>query len=78
MSLFLVTPATLKTTFEIPKEARTDVTLRRVQNARFAPGDAFKWTFGAAKGEGKADAAGLVTILELKITAAPTTLTISQ
>ena len=78
MSLFLVTPATLKTTFEIPKEASADVTLRRVQSARFAPGDAFKWTFGAAKGEGKADAAGLVTILELKITAAPTTLTISQ
>ncbi len=78
MSLYLVTPATLKTTFEIPKEASVDVTLRRVQNTHFAPGDAFKWVFGGAKGEGKADASGLITIPGLKITSDPAILTVSQ
>lgn len=77
MSLFLITPARLKTAFTIPKESTADVTLRRVRNLRIKPDETFKWTFGAAKGEGKADAAGLVTIPGLKITAAPTTLTVS-
>ena len=78
MSLFLATPATVKTTFEIPKEASADVSLRRIQNTHFAPGQAFKWTFGSAHGEGKADASGLVTIPGLKVTAEATTLLISQ
>lgn len=78
LSLFLATPATVKTTFEIPKEASADVSLRRIQNTRFAPGAAFKWTFGSAHGEGKADVSGLVTIPGLKLTAEPTTLTVSQ
>ena len=78
MSLFLATPATLKTTFEIPKEASADVSLRRVQNTHFAPGETFKWTFRSAHGEGKADAGGLVTIPGLKVTAEPATLMVSQ
>ena len=78
MSLFLATPATVKTTFEIPKEASADVSLRRIQNTHFAPGATFKWTFGNAHGEGKTDASGLVTIPGLKITAEPTTLIVSQ
>lgn len=68
----------MKTAFEIPKEASADVSLRRIQNTRFGPGETFKWTFGAQRGEGKADASGLVTIPGLKITAEPTSLTISQ
>ena len=78
MSLFLVTPAELKTTFEIPRETTADVSLRRIQNGPVTPGGAFQWTFGSAKGEGKADARGLITIPGLKITAEPTTLTVSK
>ena len=78
MSLFLATPATLKTTFEIPKEASVDVSLRRIQNTRFASGETFKWTLGSARGEGKADASGLITIPRLKITSEPTALIVSQ
>ena len=78
MSLFLVSAAELKTSFEIPKEASTDVTLRRLQNFRLKPGEAFHWTFGAAKGEGKADDQGLITIAGLKLGAEPSTLSVSK
>jgi len=78
VSLFLVTPAELKTKFEIPKEATADVTLRRLQTFKLNPSDAFKWSFGAASGEGKADAEGLVGVPALKISAEPTTLKISK
>jgi len=76
MSLCLVTPTQLKTTFEIPKEATADVSLRRIQNGQIKPGGAFRWTCGSAHGEGKADANGLITIARVKITPAPTTLAI--
>jgi hypothetical protein len=78
MSLFLVSPADLKTNFEIPKEASADVTLRRLQNFQLKPGDTFKWTFGANKGEGKADAQGLITLPALKLTAEPAVLSVSK
>ncbi|MEI7899641.1 MAG: DUF4038 domain-containing protein, partial [bacterium] len=78
MSLYLVTPAELKTTFEIPKETVADVSLRRIQKGPVKPGGAFKWAFGTANGEGKADVRGLITIPGLKITAEPTTLTVSK
>ncbi len=78
MSLFLVTAADLKTSFEIPKEASADVTLRRLQNFRLKPGEAFHWTFGTAKGEGKADEQGLITIPGLKLSAEPSTLSVSK
>jgi hypothetical protein len=78
LTLFLVSPADLNTKFEIPKEATADVTLRRLQNFQLQPGAPFQWTFGAAKGEGKADAQGLVTIPGLKITSEPTPLGITQ
>ncbi|MEI7732409.1 MAG: hypothetical protein WCO56_22755 [Verrucomicrobiota bacterium] len=78
LSLFLITPAALKTTFEIPGEATADVSLRRVQNLAVKPGQEFTWTFGAVKGKGSADANGLITLPGLKITAEPTTLTVSR
>ena len=78
MSLFLVTPAQLKTTFVIPKETTADVSLRRIQNGQLKPGGTFQWTFGSARGEGKADAGGVITIPGLKITAEPTTLIVSK
>lgn len=74
MSLFLVKPSELKTTFKIPTEATADVTLRRLQQVGFAPNKTVRWTFGPQQGEGKADAAGLVTVPQLKITGEPTTL----
>ncbi len=74
--LFLVKAADLKTSFTIPTEATADVTLRRVQKLRVAPGATVYWTFGAAKGEAKADAQGGVTITGLKITTEPTTLSV--
>jgi len=76
MSLFLVSATDLKTKFEIPKEAVVDVTLRRLQNFHLKPGDSFKWTFGAVKGESRVDAQGIVTIAGLKIAGNPATLSI--
>jgi pimeloyl-ACP methyl ester carboxylesterase len=78
MSLYLTSPADLKTTFEIPAEASADVSLRRVQNLQAKPGESLQWTFGAAKGEVKADAEGLLTLPSLKIAAKPETLTIRR
>ena len=76
ISLFLVTEADLKTAFDIPEETTADVSLRRIQNGPPAPGAAFRWTFGTAKGEGKTDAAGLISIPGLKIAAERVTLTV--
>ena len=78
VSLFLTSPADLKTTFEIPKEATADVSLRRVQNMQVMPGQSVKWTFGAVQGEVAADATGLITIPGLRITATPATLTVHK
>ena len=78
MSLFLVTPAGLQTTFAIPSESTAAVSLRRIQNGALASGAKFQWTFGPAQGEGTADAEGLITIPGLKITGAPTTLTVRK
>lgn len=75
-SLFLVTPADLKTSFTIPAEATADVTLRRLQKFRIAPGAAVKWTFGKSEGEAKADATGVVTVPGLKLTGEPTNLSL--
>ncbi|MDP6635062.1 MAG: hypothetical protein QGG42_09205 [Phycisphaerae bacterium] len=78
MSLFLVSAKNLKTSFEIPENATADVSLRRIQNLKVKPGEAFKWTFGRARGSVKADASGLITIPGLKITAEKMTLTINR
>lgn len=77
-TLFLVKAAELKTTFTIPTEATADVSLRRLQALRVMPGEMVRWTFGAAGGEIKADAAGCITISKLKITAEPVTLSIRK
>jgi hypothetical protein len=77
ISLFLVTPQLLETTFDIPGSSTADVALRRIQNLGIKPGGTFKWSFGKAKGEGKAAADGLISIAGLKITAQPTRLAIT-
>lgn len=78
ISLFLVTPAELKTTFVIPTESVADVTLRRLQMLNVAPGETVRWSFGMANGEVQSDSSGHVTIPRLKITAEPTTLRIAK
>jgi hypothetical protein len=78
MSLFLATPETLKTRFEIPGEAGADVSLRRLQAFSVNPGDAVHWTFGAAKGDVNADAEGVLTIPQLRISGKPETLTLRR
>ena len=78
MSLFLVKPADLKTAFAIPAEATADVSLRRLQALRVAPGETVRWAFGTAGGAAKADATGCVTIPGLKIAADPATLSVRK
>jgi len=78
MSLFLSSPDDLKTTFEIPKEASADVSLRRVQSLGAKPGETLKWTYGSAKGDVQVDAEGVLTVSGLKIAAKPETLTVSR
>jgi pimeloyl-ACP methyl ester carboxylesterase len=78
MSLFLIQPSELKTTFSIPSSATADVTLRRLQMLKVAPGETVRWAFRADKGEVKADAAGCITLPALNITADPATLSIGK
>lgn len=76
MSLFLIKPSELKTNFTIPTAATADVTLRRLQNLRVAPGAKIRWTFGSTNGEAQADATGHVTVPGLKISTDPVMLTV--
>ncbi|MDD4016856.1 MAG: PHB depolymerase family esterase [Kiritimatiellae bacterium] len=78
LSLFLVSPAELKTSFAIPYEATADVSVRRLQSLRVMPGETVRWTFGGAGGEAKADGQDCVTVPRLKITARPATLRVSR
>ena len=78
MSLFLVSPSDLKTQFEIPKEATADVSLRRVQKFQLKAGEKFRWSYGAAKGEGQVDSQGVITIPAMKLTAEPVTFSVSK
>ena len=63
--------------FKPPAESVADVSLRRIQGAKVAPGQSVKWSFGKQKGEVKADANGLVTVPQLKITGAKQDLKLS-
>lgn len=74
MAIFLIKPTELKTTFSIPSEATADVTLRRLQMMRVAPGVKVHWTFGSASGEVQTEATGCVTIPGLKVNSEPATL----
>ena len=78
VSLFLVTPETLKTSFAIPSEATAAVSLRRLQAFRVKPGETVRWTFGDKRGKVRADALGLITVPGLTVTAKPVTLSVSS
>lgn len=77
-SLFLTDKTQLQTQFEIPAEAHADVTIRRIQSFRLAPGTKFQWSFGGATGEGKIDAQGALSIPSLKITQTPKVLRLAK
>ncbi len=74
--LFVASTQNLKTQFKIPNETTTSVTLRRIQNLKIKPGEAFSWSYGSNKGEGKVDSEGLITIENINITNQRTALTI--
>ena len=78
MSLFLEKPSELKTSFTIPTEATADVSLRRLQMLRVAPGETVGWTFGTASGEIQADTTGCVTIPKLKVATEPARLRVRK
>lgn len=78
VSLYLVTPAMLKTGFAIPSEATATVSLRRLQSFRVKPGETVRWSFGGVGGDVRADAEGLVSVPNLKITDTPRPLTVSR
>jgi pimeloyl-ACP methyl ester carboxylesterase len=77
-TLFLVKPSELKTTFKIPTEAIADVSLRRLQQLRVAPGAMVRWNFGTSEGVVKAHATGCITLPGLKMTRKPTNLIIRK
>jgi predicted esterase len=76
--LSLTNAAQLQTKFEIPKEAGVDITVRRAQHFKLAPGTKFQWSFDTAKGEGTSDAEGLVSIPALKLTREAKVLRVSK
>ena len=78
VSLFLTTPAELKTSFAIPQEEKADVSLRRLQHLQVKPGETVNWTFGSASGSSVADAEGVITVPGLTISSAPVTLSVSR
>jgi predicted esterase len=78
MSLFLIKPSDLKTTFTIPAESMADVSLRRLQTLKVVPGETMRWTFNASHGEIQAASDGCVTIPRLRITAQPVTLRVEK
>ncbi|MFT5525065.1 MAG: poly(3-hydroxybutyrate) depolymerase [Pirellulaceae bacterium] len=78
MAIFLIKPAELKTTFTIPAEATADISLRRLQELKVAPGASVSWTFGSNNGTVQADAAGGVTIPKLSITSTPAKLIVRK
>ncbi len=86
MSLFLLKADELQTRFSIPSESTADVSLRRLQQFKVAPGETVRWTLGAGGGNvsepktgtAVADATGCVTIPRLTITAEPAMLKIEK
>tara|TARA_B100000902_G_scaffold9710_2_gene11996 strand:+ start:6690 stop:7994 length:1305 start_codon:yes stop_codon:yes gene_type:complete len=77
VSLYLNSADDIKTKFNLPKEATTDVTLRRLQKFEFKEGDFINWNFGESKGKIRIGADQIITAPSLKITTAPQTLSIS-
>lgn len=67
MELSLLDKNRVKTAPRVPEKSVADVTLRRLQQFRTAPGQTVKWKFGSQSGTAKADRNGLLTIEKLEI-----------
>lgn len=61
-----------------PLPATADVTIRRAQRFRLAPGEPVRWTFGAAGGTVLAGPDGIVTIPGLRLGTTWTTLVLER
>jgi hypothetical protein len=64
--------------YDGPTPLLVDVTPRRVRAFRCRPGEEIRWTFGAASGRAIADARGEVTVVDVPVTATPTTLVLER
>jgi predicted esterase len=78
IAVFLVKPSELKTSFKIPSEATADVSLRRLQKLKVAPGETITWTFGTDNGDVNVDVSGIITIPRLRITSDPAIIKIQK
>ncbi|MBT3380805.1 MAG: hypothetical protein HN742_01455 [Lentisphaerae bacterium] len=76
LSLYLVSSKDVKTRFTIPSGATADVSVRRIQAMQVKPGQAVSWSFGDLTGSVTADAEGVITVPDLRITSVPAALTI--
>ena len=74
MTLALANPETRIPELRAPERSTVDVSVRRRQRFRVAPGEKVGWSFGAAKGTVTAAADGLVTVPGLVVTREPTLL----
>lgn len=78
IELFLVSPETLETRFDIPHQVIADVSLRRLQTFEAVENMAFKWSYGEHSGEGVADDQGVMTVPRLTMTAKSVVLRIEK
>ena len=74
MEIRLLTADEWASRVTFPEKATADVSLRRLQKCRFAPGSAVAWEFGDKNGTVTADENGLVTVPAVTVTTAPTVL----
>lgn len=51
IKLWMLTPDEWQTRVQLPEQATADLTMRRVQKFRLAPGELFKWTLTSENGE---------------------------
>ena len=66
MDLFIVPE--LSTTFTIPEQAKVDISFRRLQQFKVAPGEKICYAFGEDKGIVEADEKGLITLQQVLLT----------
>ena len=74
VALRLLTNAEWESRVTFPEKATADVSLRRLQKCRFAPGASVAWEYGDKNGTVIADENGLVTVPAVTVTTAPAVL----
>lgn len=78
VALRLLTNAEWESRVTFPATSTADVTLRRLQKCRFAPGAVVEWEFDGKNGTVTADENGLVTVPAVTVTAVPTVLKLKK